>query len=114
MLREPATKEEFLDALEEAIDEMEDLIVCSTEDDEDVMGDLVETLKGMGHAMQQLRTRVEGGGHVFADGKDLPFMTLARTYRRVIPFFTLLEALNRAHLKGVGNVVKGEGQTQKA
>lgn len=101
MLREPATKEEFLDALEEAMGDMEDLIVCSTDDDEDVMGDLVETLKGMGHAMKQLQTRVEAGQHAFADGHDLPFMALARTYRRVIPFFSLLDAINRAHLKGV-------------
>jgi hypothetical protein len=101
MLHEPATKEEFLAALEDAIGDMEDLIVCSTEDDEDAMGDLVETLKGMGHAMMQLQTRVENGEHVFADGRDLPFMALARSYRRVIPFFTLLDAINRAHLKGV-------------
>jgi hypothetical protein len=101
MLRDPATKEEFLDALEEAIGEMEDLIVCSTEDDEDAMGDLVETLRGMGHSMKQVQLRVESGEHVFADGTDLPFMALARTYRRVIPFFALLDAINRAHLNGV-------------
>lgn len=101
MLREPATRGEFLDALEEAIGEMEDLIVCSTEDDEDEIGVLAPTLTAIGHAMKQLQSRVEGGEHVFADGKDLPFMALTRTCRRVIPFFSLLEAINRAHLKGI-------------
>jgi hypothetical protein len=101
MLREPATREEFLDALEEAMGDMEDLIVCSGEEETDEMVGLIPTLTLMGHELKQLQTHVESGEHAFADGKDLAFMNLARTYRRVIPFFSLLDALNRAHLKGV-------------
>ncbi len=80
---------------------MEELIVCVEEDLDDETADLVQPLQGIVQNLRALQSRVRAGDHQFANGEDLPFMALARSYRRVIPIYSSLNLLNQAHRLGV-------------
>ncbi|MDH3640035.1 MAG: hypothetical protein OES09_16460 [Gammaproteobacteria bacterium] len=100
-MRTPQTEAEFLDLVGQAIFETEELVVCVTEDLDDETADLSATFAGLAHGLRTLEQDVRRATHCFANGRDLRVMGLAHTYRHVIPFYGLLDALNRAHRQGV-------------
>ncbi len=82
--------------------ELDELAVCAGEGLDDETADLVPTFRSLAAVLRAFGDSLAAGEHQFADGRDLPFMRLARTYRHVIPFFfPLLDAVNRAHRAGV-------------
>lgn len=100
-MRAPGTVAEFLDLLDQAIFETDELGVCAEEDLDDELSDLSDMFAGISHSLRALKAQVEGGEHQFANDRDLVFMRLAHTYRHVIPFYPLFDALNRAHRNGL-------------
>ncbi len=99
-MRPPQTVAEFLDLVDQAIFEMDELAICAEEDLDDEMADLAQPFASISHRLRQLHQQVEQGKHQFADGNDLPFMPLVRTYRHVIPIYQLFTLLNQAHRRG--------------
>lgn len=89
-----------MDLVDQAIFEMDELAICAEEDLDDEMVDLVQPFRSISHRLRQLHEQVEQGKHQFADGNDLPFMPLVRTYRHVIPIYQLFDLLNQAHRRG--------------
>jgi hypothetical protein len=94
----PASGQEYKNLIDDAIYEMRELQRCAEDDIDDELSDLVPVFKAIEHALSVLRR--DGNTDTAIDG-DLPFMTLARTYRHVIPVFTMLDAINGAHRRGL-------------
>jgi hypothetical protein len=99
-VRPPQTVAEFLNLVDEAIFEMDELAICAEEDLDDEMTDLVQPFRSISHELRRLHEQVKQGKHQFADGNDLPVMPLVRRYRHVIPIYQLLDLLNQAHRQG--------------
>ena len=93
----PASTREYRDLIEDAAYEIRELQHCAEDDMDDELSDLVPAFKAIEHALNDL----SGGKAPCAPDSDLPFMALARTYRRVIPVFSMLEVINRAHRNGM-------------
>ncbi len=100
-MRPPQTVAEFLDLIDQAVFEMDELAMCAAEDLDDEMADLVQPFRGISHQLRRLHRNVEQGQHQFADGKDLPFIPIARTYRHVIPIYQLIDMVNQVHRQGI-------------
>ncbi len=85
----PKTKDEFLDLVDQAIYETDEIMMCAADegDPEDyqysAMLPLFEQLR---RELRTLHAAVVEGRHVFADGSDLSFMPLVRKWRDHIPF----------------------------
>lgn len=99
-MRPPQSVAEFLDLVDQAIFEMDELAICANEDLDDETADLVQPFRSISGGLRQLHEQVGRGNHQFADGGDLPFMPLVRKYRHVIPIYRLLDLLNQAHRQG--------------
>lgn len=93
----PCSLAEYVDLVDQAILEMRDLALCAEDDMDDEMSDLIPTFNAIEHALCELK----GQRITCEPSEDLPFMRLARTYRHVIPFFFMLDAINQAHRNGV-------------
>ncbi len=94
--------DDFLDLVDQAIYEMDDLIAYA-QDDSDMEGDF----SGMLPIYQQIITElkkfhaaVQADPHPFGAGQDLPFMALVHKWKARIPIGGLLEAINEAQKKG--------------
>ena len=101
MAQTPRSVKEFLDFGDQALFEMEELVTCVDEDLDDEMVDLAQPFASICHALRQVLEDVKRGEYLFADSTDLPFMSLANNYRHVIPVYSLLDSLNRAHRSGI-------------
>ncbi len=99
---QPKTTEDYLELVDQAIFEVEDLIRCAEEEDDSIVEFAAQlpVYRELAQALQTLRAEVEAGTHTFGDKQDLPFMQLVRQWRSRIPFHVLLGALNTAHKEG--------------
>lgn len=101
-MRIPATQAEFLAPLVETIDELEALALCAEQDLDDETADLNTTFRAVAQPLRELGGQIDSGAGVATDAGDLACMRLARTCRPVIPFFPLLDSLNRMYQQGFG------------
>jgi hypothetical protein len=98
----PRTKDEYLDLLDQAIFETNDLLTAAEDDEEiDDFGAYLPIYEQLSKELQKLHDDVRDGRHQFANGADLPFMPVARKWKHKIPLFVLLDALNTAHRSGL-------------
>ena len=99
---QPKTIEDYLELVDQAIFEVEDLIRCAEEEDDGIaeFAAQLPVYQELVQGLQTLRAEVEAGTHTFGDKQDLPFMHLVRQWRSRIPFHVLLGALNTAHKEG--------------
>lgn len=98
------SKDDFLDLVDQAIYEIDEIMMCAQDegDPEDYQYSAVLPLFEQMHGqLKALHAAVREGRHAFADGSDLAFMPLVRKWREHIPFHDVLEALNELHKKGV-------------
>lgn len=89
--------------LDQAIYEIDELLICSGDESEDDM-ELSESRPLFEHLVQELKAlhaEVTGGTHVFGSGVELKFMPLVQQWCDRIPFRVMFEALNRSHLQGL-------------
>jgi hypothetical protein len=98
---EAKTPEAYMQLLEQALFEVEDLIRCAQEEgDVDVeLTNEVAQLNAIRAGLQQLAGSLASGAHEFGKDKELAFMTHVRrtTY---LPFRPMLDALNSIYRKG--------------
>ncbi len=101
----PKNVDEYLDLVDQAIYETEELLLCAGDEAEAYDYDFSEIMpvfEELLRALKKLHADILAGTHAFADESDLAFMPLVRQYRERIPFRALLEALNTAHRAGFG------------
>lgn len=103
MLHTPTSVDEYLDLIDQAIFEVEDVLACAADEgDEDwEFSDMLPVYQQLVDELKRLHEAVHGRRHVYASGTDLPFMVIVRRHQARIPFSTLFEALNRTHLTGI-------------
>ncbi len=93
--------DDFLDLVDQAIYEMDDLIAYA-QDDSDMEGDfsgMLTIYQQIIAELKKLHAAVRAGTHAFGEGQDLPFMVLVREWKARIPIGGLPEAINEAQKK---------------
>ncbi len=90
---------EFLKLLDEAIFELEEMVLCVDEEMDDELGDLAPHCQQIADYLKSLKQDIGNGTHRFAE-KELEYVPLVRRLRQVLPFYALLNDINRIHLYG--------------
>lgn len=100
MLGRPKTAEAYVDLVDQALFEIEDLRLAA-EYDMDSMGAATEFLAELEQDVRKLRDSMADGSYHF--GKDdLPFVkVVAHQDERVLPFKQLLLKINETHINGL-------------
>jgi hypothetical protein len=100
MDQRPKTPEAYIELINQAIFEIDDLR-AAVEYDSESMGGAIEFLGELDAHMKGLRKKMEEGTYRFED-KDLPFMEVVeRSDERLLPFKYLLRMINATHRKGL-------------
>lgn len=100
MLGRPKTPEEYVDLVDQAIFEIEDLRLAA-EYDMDSMGAATEFLSELEHDVRRLRESMADGSYRFGR-ENLPFVKVVEQQdERILPFKQLLLKINETHLKGL-------------
>lgn len=101
-MHRPKNTDEFLDLLDQAIFEVEDLVTAAGEEgEEDELGRYLPVYQQLLAELQALHAAIDGGRHQFADGSDLKVFTLAARWKARLPVYALIETVNAAHRRGL-------------
>jgi len=100
MLGRPKTAEAYVDLVDQALFEIEDLRLAA-EYDMDSMGAATEFLAELEQDVRKLRDSMADGSYRFGK-EDLPFVkVVAHQDERVLPFKQLLLKINETHVNGL-------------
>lgn len=100
MLGRPKTPEQYVDLVEQALFEIQDLRAAA-EYDMDSMGAANEFLEELERDVQILRNKMADGSYQFGK-QDLAFVKIvARQNEQILPFRSLLLKINETHVKGL-------------
>lgn len=100
MLGRPKTPEQYVDLVEQALFEIEDLRLAA-EYDMDSMGAATEFLADLEHDVRKLRQAMANGSYRFGK-ENLPFVNVVQNQdERILPFKQLLLKINETHIKGL-------------
>ncbi|VAX12783.1 hypothetical protein MNBD_GAMMA24-1773 [hydrothermal vent metagenome] len=100
MMKRPATLEKYIDLVEQALFEVEELRF-SVEFDEEFMEGALNFVGILEQQLIGLLTSLKEERYEFTD-EDLPFMTIVRGQSNLIlPFKGLLNLINNTHRKGL-------------
>jgi hypothetical protein len=100
MLRRPKTPEQYVDLVDQAIFEIEDLRLAA-EYDMESMGAATEFLSELEQDVRQLRASMADGSYRFGK-ENLPFVKVVENQdERILPFKQLLLKINETHIKGL-------------
>ena len=100
MLGRPKTPEQYVDLVDQALFEIEDLRAAA-EYDMDSMGAANDFLEELERDVRKIRNSMADGSYQF--GKtSLPFVKVVeRQDERILPFKSLLLKINETHIKGL-------------
>nr|VFJ62119.1 MAG: hypothetical protein BECKDK2373B_GA0170837_11077 [Candidatus Kentron sp. DK]VFJ64671.1 MAG: hypothetical protein BECKDK2373C_GA0170839_11206 [Candidatus Kentron sp. DK] len=99
--KKPTSVKEFIDLVDEALFEIDELQASMSYDDEDITDDFSSFVQPLRSSVQNLRQQLASGAHEFTD-QDLGFMTVVATVpSHLLPFCDLLSFLNRIHREGL-------------
>ena len=100
MLGRPKTPEQYVDLVDQALFEIEDLRLAA-EYDMDSMGAATEFLADLEHDVRKLRQAMADGSYRFGK-ENLPFVTVVENQdERILPFKQLRLKINETHVKGL-------------
>ena len=100
MLGRPKTPEEYVDLVDQALFEIEDLRMAA-EYDMDSMGDATEFLDQLERDVRKLRESMANGNYQFGK-ENLPYVKVVEKQdERILPFKLLLLKINETHIKGL-------------
>ena len=95
----PKSAEEYVELVESALDELNELTASYEFDVEDA-GSAVAILEPLKEGLRKLRASMADGSYFF-ENKDLPFMVLVNRYHQAIPFTEVLATINKTHREGL-------------
>ena len=96
----PKTAEEYVRLVEQALDELEDIVEASDYDFDEVADNLgfVEALK---HELTGIRASMQDGSYQFGRN-DLPLMRIVKRYTdKELPCIRLFYTINETHRQGL-------------
>jgi hypothetical protein len=99
----PRTQDEYLDLVDQAIFEIEEVLMCAEDegDPEDhEFSDILPVYEQLSKELKKLHADVLQGKQVISKDEDLPFMSLVSKWKDRIPFHALLAELNHAYKTG--------------
>lgn len=101
-MQQPQTPEQYLDLIEQAQFEVEDLLRCAEEEGDGIQefASQIPVYQQLSVALRHLHAEVADGSHVYGEGEDLTIMPLGRQWKNRIPFYALVETLNTTHRSG--------------
>jgi len=100
MLGRPKTPEEYVDLVDQALFEIEDLRLAA-EYDMDSLGAATEFLEDLERDVRKLRESMADGSYQFGK-ENLPFAKVVEKQdERILPFKLLLLKINETHVKGL-------------
>jgi hypothetical protein len=100
MLGRPKTPEQYVDLVDQAIFEIEDLRLAA-EYDMDSMGAATEFLSELERDVRTLRQSMADGSYRFGK-QDLPYVKVVEHQdERILPFKQLLLKINETHIQGL-------------
>lgn len=100
MMKRPATFEDYIELVEQAIFEVEELRF-SVEFDEEFMEGALNFVDILEQQLTDLLTKLKEEHYEFSN-EDLPFMTFVKGQSNlVLPFKGLLSLINNTHRKGL-------------
>ncbi|MDA8362566.1 MAG: hypothetical protein M0Z84_01855 [Gammaproteobacteria bacterium] len=101
-MHQPQSLEEYLDIIEQAQFEVEDLLRCAEEEGDGLQefGARIPIYQQLAAALDRLHAEVADGSHEFGNGQDLAMMPLVREWKTYIPFHGLIETINTVHRSG--------------
>ncbi len=100
---EPKNLDDYLDLVDQAIYEADELVACAGDEGayEDMeLTELLPVYDALAKELKQLHAEIRSGRHHFADGKNLSFVPLVERWRARIPFADILAQLNESHMRG--------------
>ncbi len=100
MLGRPKTPEEYVDLVDQALFEIEDLRQAA-EYDMDSMGDATEFLDRLERDVRKLRESMADGSYLFGKENLSYVKVVEHQDERILPFKMLLLKINETHLKGL-------------
>jgi hypothetical protein len=100
MLGRPKTPEQYVDLVDQAIFEIEELRLAA-EYDMESMGAATEFLSELEQDVRALRASMADGSYRF-DRENLPFVKVVESQdERILPFKQLLLKINETHIRGL-------------
>jgi hypothetical protein len=103
-MMQPKTVDDYLDLVDQAIYETDEVLMCAADEgdpeDSDFSG-ILPVFEQLSRDLKSLHEEVRQGRHLFGQG-DLAFMPLVQQWKRRIPYYELLLALNNLHRQGLG------------
>jgi hypothetical protein len=100
MLGRPKTPEEYVDLVDQALFEIEDLRQAA-EYDMDSMGDATEFLDQLERDVRKLRESMADGSYLFGKENLSYVKVVEHQDERILPFKMLLLKINETHIKGL-------------
>ncbi len=99
-LRRARTVDEYVEMINQAIFEVEELRMA-IEYDEEGMGGAAKFISDLEGMLNKIKKQMEAGEYMFATG-DLPYMTIVNEQDDMfLPFKYILRVINETHLKGL-------------
>lgn len=95
----PKTPKEYVDLVDQAIIEVDELRACFEYEMEDT-GSHMAYLEPLEQHLRRLRASMADGSYEFGS-EDLPFMELADKHKAQLPFANLLAMINYTHRNGL-------------
>ncbi|MCW9025005.1 MAG: general secretion pathway protein GspF [Gammaproteobacteria bacterium] len=100
MMKRPATMDVYIDLVNQALVEVEELRF-SIEYDEEFMEDAMGFVGQLESQLKEMEASMKDGSYQFVD-EDLPFMATVKSHHQVIlPFKGLLSQINNTHRQGL-------------
>lgn len=98
----PKNVDDYVELVNQALFEIEDLILCAEDEGEDdnEFSMMKPDLRVIEAGLKALHAEILGGDYVIGRGEDLPFMPVVQKVRKRLPIVTLIDAINSAHKKG--------------
>ena len=100
MIKKPKTVDEYVELVNQAVYEVEELRMAM-EYDEDSLGAAASFLDELEEGVRRLKQQMQEGSYRWASG-DLPFMVIVeKVDDRLLPFKDLLRLINHTHNTGL-------------
>lgn len=95
--------DQFLDLVDQAIFELDDLLVCAEDEsgiDDDQLMRLLPLYQHLATELKQFHSDVLAGKHAYAQGQEPAFTEIVRKWSQQIPFSGLLEQVIHCYKTG--------------